>query len=220
MNSPDERAAFRDLLIILPMPDVVRDDLARRMRAPNRFYHSDKHVGAMWSLHLALAAEARLEGTDSRRRLACAVAFHDSVLLPGRTDNERRSAELWLDVSRDADLPADDRRAVADMIKATADHVGVAPFLDMSNGLDRELSWLLDLDLASLGEAPDVFDRNTADLRREAADLDERVWQEGTIRFFSRLLAADPLYRCLPIASRRETAARANMMHALERLSA
>ena len=106
------------------------------------------------------------------------------------------------------------------MSKATADHVGVAPSLDMSNGLDRELSWLLDLDLASRGEAPDVFDRNTADLRREAVDLDERVWQEGTTRFFSRLLAADPLYRCRPIASRRETAARANMMHALERLSA
>ena len=219
MNSPDDCAAFRDLLSILPVADAARDDLARRMRAPDRFYHSDKHVGAMWSLHLALAAEAGLEHADARRRLACAVAFHDSVLQPGHADNERRSAELWLDVSRDGRVSAEDRRVVAIMIEATADHVGIAPRSDMSEH-DRELCWLLDLDLAPLGDAPDVFAGNTEDLRREAASLDDRVWRQGTIDFFSRLMAVDPLYRCSPIASRRETAARANMTQALQRLSA
>lgn len=218
-NSVDHRTAFRDLLAILPVADVARDDLERRMRAPDRFYHSDKHVGAMWSLHLALAAEAGLERADARRRLACAVAFHDSVLRPGCTDNERRSAELWLEISREGYVSAEDRRAVALMIEATADHVGVSARPDTSEH-DRELCWLLDLDLASLGDAPEVFAGNTEDLRREAAVLDEREWRQGTIEFFLRLMAVDPLYRCRPIWSRREDAARANMTEALKRFFA
>ena len=219
MNSLDDRAAFRDLLAILPVSDAAREDLARRMSAPDRFYHSDKHVGAMWSLHLALAAEAGLEHADAQRRLACAVAFHDSVMRSGCADNERRSAELWLDVSRDGHVSVEDRRAVAVMIEATADHVGIVSRFGMSEH-DRELCWLLDLDLAPLGDAPDVFAGNTEDLRREAAGLGEHKWRHGTIEFLSRLMAVDPLYRCRPIASRRETAARANMTRALKWLSA
>lgn len=219
MTSLDDRAAFRDLLTILPVSDIAKDDLARRMRAPDRFYHSDKHVGGMWSLHLALAAEAGLEHAEAQRRLACAVAFHDSVLRSGRTDNERRSAELWLDVSRDSHVSVEDRRAVAVMIEATADHIGIVPRLDMSEH-DRELCWLLDLDLAPLGDTPEVFAGNTEDLRREAAGLGEHEWRKGTIEFLSTLMAVDPLYRCRPIASRREKAAQANMTRALKWLSA
>lgn len=220
MTGHDHRAAFGDLLSLLPVGDLARDDLARRMRAPDRFYHNDEHIGSMWSCNRAWARDAGLDNTAAQCKLACAIAFHDSVLVPSRSDNERRSAELWLEVSRDGLLSAEDKLAVTTMIEATANH-GDRGMLDLSTReFGRETQWLLDLDLMSLGATRDVFERNTQSLRREAQHLDDSRWRDSLRYFFERLLASDPLYRCRPTADRFEVVARENMKRTLASLDA
>jgi predicted metal-dependent HD superfamily phosphohydrolase len=155
---------------------LARAELRRRHGEPHRAYHDDAHVGLLWLRHL-------LHGGDpGDRDLALAILFHDAVYEPLAKDNEERSAALLA-----ALVPGDTGWAQA-AIRATADHLA-------HDGTDCRMLRLLDLDLTPLAEAPAVFARNTAFLRREYAAVEEAAWRAGRGAVLARFLAAPRIFR-------------------------
>ncbi|HYI84923.1 MAG TPA: hypothetical protein VEX11_17160 [Acetobacteraceae bacterium] len=95
-----------DLLAAVPVSDAARADLRRRMAAPGRRYHGPWHLALLWTRHLALGRGSDLHEPRVAQLIASAIAFHDAVLEPGRTDNERASAALWREAAAAAAVTA------------------------------------------------------------------------------------------------------------------
>lgn len=202
-----------DLFAALPLSGVAMQDLMRRMKDPRRHYHGLAHLDLMWARHLRYVAGSGLRDADGLP-IALAIAFHDAVYESGRSDNEARSAALWLAVSADGAVCGEAERLwVADTILATADHLAAS--LDPSVPEHRARQWLLDLDLTPLGEAPDVFDANMADLAAEMPDGSPRQRRERLLAVLRGFAAARPLYRSPILGAAFETPAGDNILRHL-----
>lgn len=194
------RAGFGALIARADIPAAVAEEVRRRHEEPHRAYHGAAHVGLLWLRHLMHGGDA------GDRDLALAILFHDAVHEPVARDNEARSAALLA-----ALVPGETGWAQA-AIRATADPLGYA-------GKDCRVLRLLDLDLTPLAERRDVFDRNTARLRREHAAVQDAAWREGRRRVLEGFAAAAPLFRTR-LAAIYETAARENLAAGVAALSA
>jgi predicted metal-dependent HD superfamily phosphohydrolase len=200
-------ATLHDLLATAALPEHARIDVLRRMGAPGRHYHGLRHLGYLWMRHRRYGAGTPFAGRRVSRLIACAIAYHDAVYDPARSDNERRSARLWRK-SAPADLAARDVDWVAEAILATADHLAPRPAHTLKQ---RALLWMLDLDLTPLGEEPGLFARNTRALRVEYRHVPETDWQRRRIGFLRTLQSAPALYRSAPIAAAFAAQARRNI---------
>ncbi|MBR0680500.1 hypothetical protein GXW74_08375 [Roseomonas eburnea] len=193
------RAGFGALLARADLPAAAATELRRRYEEPHRAYHDASHVGLLWLRHLMHG------GDPGDRDMALAILFHDAVYDPLAKDNEARSAALL------AALVPGDTGWVQEAIRATADHLAYA-------GSDCRVLRLLDLDLTPLAEAPEVFARNTALLRREYAAVSETAWRAGRRQVLARFAAAERLFRTR-LSAIYEAEARANLKAELAALS-
>ena len=201
------------LLQRVPVRSEVRRDLRRRLTSPDRRYHGAWHVALLWDRHLSFRAGLPAPAEPWDTLIACAIAFHDAVYDPRRSDNEAASAALWRDA--DAIIGAEGTAWVAGTIEATADHLGARPEPGMTEEAWAARCWMLDLDLTPIGEAPAEFAANSARLRAEFAHLEETEWQRRRIGFLRRLASAPRLYRSAALAGAFEATARGNIVREL-----
>ena len=223
MQNPSPVQAFDDLLAHIPVSGAAKAELAAMMQAEDRFYHSFEHLGILWRRHrLHGGGEGFAPPLDVS--IACAIAYHDCVCDPRRQDNERKSAELWLSASADCGLDKSERDWVAGTILATRDHLGYRPDVAFSHDpspnniappAERARFWMLDLDLTPLGETPEVFERNTAALRRKSSHLGDAEWATANRKFLGRLFGAPRIYRTATLNELYEARARRNIGRAL-----
>jgi predicted metal-dependent HD superfamily phosphohydrolase len=196
----------------VPLSDRSKQDLVSRMTAPSRHYHVLDHLNLLWDRHLQYRNHI-LDVFDEMPEalIASAIAYHDAVYVAGDPDNERRSAELWLEVSASAsDLSLEERLWVADTIRATANHIAAAATLRPDDRSDIARLWMIELDLTPLGEEPEVFDRNMQLLNAEAVHVAPEQRQAGVLEGLRGFASARPLYRSLPLAQAFNDSARRN----------
>lgn len=179
-------------------------DLVARHSEPWRAYHVLAHV------------EHCLDELDRVRELACdadaveaALWFHDAVYVPGRADNEARSARLARETL--AAGGADERRqdVVARLILATRHG---AP----AEGADERL--IADVDLAILGADPARFDAYERDVRREYAAVPAPVFRARRAELLQGFLDRPQIYGTEPLRKRYEAAARRNLARSIAAL--
>jgi predicted metal-dependent HD superfamily phosphohydrolase len=193
-----------------PISGRIRDELVRAYSAPGRHYHNLAHIETM----LALLRTHERALTDPAS-VEAAIWFHDAVYDTRRHDNEEKSAALAAE--RLAGLLSPDRIArIISMIQATAGHV-------VPEGLDdaakRDCAFLLDMDLAILGGAPNAFASYEEAVRREYGWVPEALWIEGRRKVLQAFLARAAIYASPPFRASHETAARVNLTRSLERLA-
>lgn len=126
--------------------EALRDDYAQ----PPRAYHHFAHAQAVLA-HCQAVAEG--PGWRQPAEVQLAALYHDAVYVPGRSDNEARSAQLALQaITRwwpDAGI---DAAAVASLIQLTARHASLTP-----EDVDGEQALFLDCDMAILAAPWPVF---------------------------------------------------------------
>jgi predicted metal-dependent HD superfamily phosphohydrolase len=176
----------------VPAPEGAFDDLVRRHAQPRRHYHGIGHVAQVidW-----LAQE------DADPELVIAGWFHDAVLVPGRKDNEQRSARLAVNVLRHAGVDTGRIERVEAAILATANHASTR----------EDIVLLLDADLSILGAPSTEYRRYAAGVRREYARVPDLLYRSGRTRFLRQLLARPCIYRSAVGRRRHEAAARRNL---------
>ena len=215
MTSEEDRRDFDALLARVPLSDRAKLELSAMMTANGRHYHDVGHLALMWRRHRLYAAAEGLAAPEIETLIACAIAYHDCVYELGRRDNEERSAEVWLRASAAAPLSQPDRDWVADTIRATADHLAYPDLVEPAPLRERARLWVLDLDLAPLGESDADFDRNTELLRLEVPHLTDAQYDAGRLAFLRRLSDAPRVYRTPTLAAQFEARARANFARQL-----
>ena len=213
--SEQDQRDFSELLARVPVSDRAKSELSAMMETDDRHYHGVGHLALLWRRHRLYAEAEGLTAPAVETLIASAIAYHDCVYERGAHDNERRSAEAWMRASAGGPLPEEDRRWVADTIRATADHLAYPAPPESAPPRERARLWVLDLDLTPLGEAAADFDRNTELLRLEVPHLTQAQFEAGSRSFLRRISAAPRVYRSPTLAAHFEAQARANFARQL-----
>jgi predicted metal-dependent HD superfamily phosphohydrolase len=213
---------FQDMLRRAPVAADAKHGLVSRMTSADRYYHDAFHLVQLWRRHRQHARSAGMDVREIETLIACAIAYHDAVFDAQRSDNEERSAQLWLVDSDDATMDDADRQWVAGTIRATRDHANrQLPEDDRacigSGARLRQLArdWVLDLDLTPLGMPRRAFERNTRLLRREASASSDAEYEARQRAFFFRFLSQERIYHTPVLAAEYEVQARRNIARAL-----
>jgi predicted metal-dependent HD superfamily phosphohydrolase len=180
--------------------------LVRHYREPHRGYHNLDHIAAclrQFDLvrHLAPDGDA----------LESAIWFHDVIYDPRGADNEAASAAYAMGALARLGAIEEFRQEVARLILLTRH---VQPPDDVAGQL------LVDIDLSSLGAPPEEFDRNSENIRREFAHVDEATYKRTRAQIMRKFAARRPLYFTDYFKWRFEQPARANLARAIAALEA
>jgi len=201
-----ERAFIEALRPHVPEVDAVvaLRDLWRIHTASDRGYHDWQHVTSMQEDLALFEHDIRLDVPDLR----VAIAFHDSVYDPRRSDNEAMSVLLMRDIL--PMLPETRSYRIGTIIMAT-DHKRLVR--------SREEEVIVDLDLAILAASPERYAEYVAGVRKEYAFVAYEDWRKGRSAVLRGFLAR-PFIFVTPEMAHREGQARTNLEAELKSLAA
>lgn len=208
--------AIRTTLGALPFhpPDPLLLSAWQAYQHPPRAYHTFAHAADVVRETARFGSEAPGGSCWSHPvEVSLAALFHDAVYVPGRADNEARSAALAAEAV-ERWVPEADRARVVRLVLLTARHGEVGP-----DDVDDEEALFLDCDTAILGAEPDAYDRYERGVAVEYAPLvSPEGWRMGRAAFLSGLLAKPRIFLSDAQHQRLESRARANLTRALAAL--
>lgn len=152
-------------------------------------------------------AEAEVRHPDE---VELAIWFHDSIYDVRAKDNELQSASLADRSLERAGLPGALRGRVRSLILATQ-HAAAAD--------TEEAAWLVDVDLAVLGQTRERYARSEKEVRIEYQWVSEADFKTGRSAILRRFLDRPTVYATHSFRRRYEAQARANLQWALDQLS-
>lgn len=176
------------------------DVLVAAHSAPERHYHNLEHLAEMFKVVERLAAHV-----ENPNVLHLAIWFHDAVYDSRAKDNERRSAELAVDLLGPLGVPASTIERIVQMIWATAHGADGPP------PAQKDAQVLLDADLAILGASEERYARYATDIRKEYAWVPEADYRAGRIAVLERFLALPRIYQTQLMFEEGDARARTNM---------
>ena len=179
---------------------VIINILADHYNESHRSYHTAEHIEHCLRTYDQAALE--LGANDA---VEMALWFHDLVHMPGRADNEARSAEQFRSLSN-GQLTTHFMESVERLIRSTQ-------HLTLSDNLDEQ--FVCDVDLSGLAKPWDAFIADTHLVRQEHEAIDNATFQAGQHHFFNRLLDRPHLYGTSWFRARAETTARKNIKRLL-----
>jgi predicted metal-dependent HD superfamily phosphohydrolase len=190
-----------DAQAIEGIDETLFDEVRRAYDSPGRHYHAWSHIEAC-------LGEFRTTRFDHPRVVLLALLFHDAVYVPGRSDNEARSAELAERlIVQYTDLNADERRQVSELIALTASHHAGAGLAD------DDAKKFIDIDLSVLGAPWPAYEAYAEGVKREycPAVVSEAQFRAARSAFLDTLLRQPQIYFTAEMRDRREAAARRNI---------
>ncbi|HYG75237.1 MAG TPA: N-methyl-D-aspartate receptor NMDAR2C subunit [Planctomycetota bacterium] len=183
----------------------VYRELERRYLEPHRAYHNLQHI--QHCINEFSAVRGQCPNPDA---VELALWFHDAVYDPRAKDNEERSADLASAFIRDAELGETFDANVRRLILATK-HAAVP------TELDEQI--IVDVDLAILGQAPEVFDTYEKNIRAEYAWVPEAEFRAGRSSILKKFLERPVIFSTPRFRERYEAAARANLQRSMAKLN-
>lgn len=175
------------------------DQLVLAYSQSHRHYHNCTHLLHMFGLLQAADVE--------EDALYWATFYHDYVYQPGRSDNEKASADIADRQMRAMGIAENQCVRVIQLIMATQTHEGV--------GDDYAASLFLDADMAILGEEPSKYKHYEESVRKEFKAIPTFLFKAGRKKFLLGLLAREQIFIGDWFYARYEQQARENIRGAL-----
>ncbi len=188
-----------------PSGDTVYQELANSYSHPTRHYHGLPHIHACLE-HFDIVRE-HLDNPDA---VEMALWFHDVVYDPCRTDNERKSAELF-EIHTGNGIESTFVGQVTNLIMMT-----VYP----SNPLSADEKFMVDIDLSSFALPWNDFIRLGRLVRDEFGHLTDREFEQGELEFFRMLSNREYFFYTEFFRSRYENTAQSNLDRKIKQLEA
>lgn len=204
MSNIDRWNALWQRLGLTP-PSSLWAALAARYAEPHRAYHTLDHLAFCFGDYDRVARQIQ-----EPVALEFALWFHDAVYDTHRPNNELRSAEWALHALTEGGVAPDLSRRVYELILATR-HNTPPP--------DPDAAYLVDIDLAILGQPPVRFDEYDANIRQEYEWVPESEFCSKRAAILRSFLARERIYQTDPFFGRYEVQARQNLARAIGRLS-
>jgi predicted metal-dependent HD superfamily phosphohydrolase len=196
-------AAWNGLGVEAP-GDSLYEDLIARYSAPERHYHSLRHLDECFD---RLAESRRL--AEHVHEIELALWFHDAIYDVRRQDNEERSASWAEEVSLRAGVSPLVAARVRDLIVATR-HDAIP---DSEDG-----RLLVDIDLAILGAPVERFDEYERQVRQEYAWVPDDLFRRKRREILELFLARPRIFSTDYFHTKYETPARTNLERSITAL--
>ncbi len=181
-------------------------EIAKLYCAPGRYYHTLQHIEEMMS---EISLNVNLNMFDWRRKaMMTAALYHDIVYSPLAKDNEEKSVEMYLEMTKDNMTSPEEIRFVTSLILATKNH----------EAEDLMQNLFIDADLAILAAPRDRFNEYERQIRAEYSMAPDVLYNKGRAEFVSDMLARPKIFLTNEFA-KKEAAARSNLQSLLTKLS-
>lgn len=171
---------------------------------PPRAYHNLNHIAEC--LGTLDSVKANLENAD---RVEFALWFHDCIYVPGRSDNEERSAQIAATCARALGQSAAWSSEVTSLIMFTR---------HATPPVDNDAKWIVDIDMSILATPAAQYEQYAAAIRSEFAYATDAQFNAGRTAFVQGLLRSPAIFQTEFMRTQREAAARANLSAELNRL--
>lgn len=180
------------------------DEIHAHYATPGRHYHTPAHIK-----HCLNRLDKIAHLLDDPTAAELAIWFHDVIYEIGSGDNERRSAQYFLDVTRGR-LDNGRRARIARHILAT-----IYP----SSPTDPDSLFIVDIDLSSFCLPWPQFLRDSANVRRESSASSDAEYARKQQAFLTRLAGSPPFFRSAHYLQHHEQQAQSNICRILALLS-
>lgn len=184
----------------------------------NRHYHTLQHLQQMLdelmviknnfsqtTNHKPAYRSGRPQTTNHISRpdaLLFALFYHDIVYIPGRKDNEEKSAEVAKEHLQILNVPALTIATCTKMIKATKNHLPDE---------DPDVNYFTDADLSVLGQPEEKYEIYRRQVRMEYAFLSDEEFNAGRRTVLKQFLAMENIFKTEHFRKRFEKKARGNI---------
>ena len=171
---------------------------------PKRYFHIVGHLEAIISdLH---KVKDKINDWDTT---LFAVFYHDIIYKTSSSTNEGDSAKLAMQRLAVIGYPAEKTAKCANMILATKSH-------ELSE--DNDINYLIDADLAILGNTPYEYQKYTEQIRKEYSVYPDFMYNSGRKKALSHFLQMDSIYKTEYFSKKYEVAARINISNELDEM--
>lgn len=192
----------------VPMRDnaeSVFNEVLQHYSEPHRYYHTPEHIDhCLAQLHLSTHL------MDEPDAVEMAIWFHDVVYDPKADDNERVSAELFMERCRDGTC-GDFAQKVFQLIMTTT-HMRHPESLDERH--------MVDIDLSSFGSPYQAFLADGEAVRKEFRHVPDAKYFPARLKFLQSLMGRPSFYHTSFFQERYETCARENITRHIAELKA
>lgn len=176
--------------------DKLWHELEEKYSAKTRHYHTLAHLDDMLSQLIPLR-----DSFENWSIVVLAVAYHDAIYNPLRSDNEEKSVLLAIDRLRNIGVPEEHARKCEQLILATRKH----------EAADDETNLFTDADLSILGSDPATYDRYLKNIRKEYSIYPDLVYKPGRKKVVLHFLNMDRIFKTKEFFNPLETQARKNL---------
>jgi predicted metal-dependent HD superfamily phosphohydrolase len=170
-----------------------------------RFYHNIDHIRKMISESVKYS-----EFISDIKTLQLSIFYHDIVYSIKSDKNELRSALTALKSLEKLKYPNQQTEKCKQFILATKQHV--------NNLNDSDLDFLLDFDLAVLGDSWDGYYEYTQQIRQEYRIYPDIVYKQGRKKVLTYFLNLENIYKTDLFRANYEKVARQNLFRELSLL--
>ncbi|MDA8454552.1 hypothetical protein M4R22_07245 [Acidovorax sp. GBBC 3334] len=175
-----------------------------------RAYHDTRHLDACLRHWEAARTSTGPGAMANPAAVGMALWFHDAIYWPWSGLNEERSARWARRFMEAQGLTRTTVDRVEHHILATR-HVPACT-------IDGDTRWMVDIDLAILGQPPEVYAEFERNVRREYRFVRWPRYQAGRCAILQSFLDRPAVYATPWFSDRYEVQARQNLRHALDRL--
>lgn len=187
-------------------PRPVYEYLIKRYAEPHRKYHTLQHI--LFCLQEFDNVRNRVDGWQAIPTVELALWYHDAVYDTRALDNEEQSGRLVVQVCLNAFLGNLGAHA-ARLIMATR---------HTAKPEDRNAGLMVDVDLAILGQLPDVFDAYEVGIRQEYAWVPDEQFRNKRAEILQSFLDRSSIYTSDYFYDRYEQRAKANLKCSIQAL--
>ncbi len=182
-------------------PQKIFNKLIAAYSEKQRAYHTLQHLYEC----LVLLDSIRPDLSDAYS-VELALWFHDAIYDPQAKDNELKSAELFGRYMAQ-DLSVEIVEKIKRWIIATQEHEATD---------ERDLQFLLDIDLAILAASPERFAEYKQQIQQEYACVDPDVYSIKRKEVLTHFYQAEPLYQTEYFQHSFEQRAKMNLKNIIE----
>ncbi|MDP3230663.1 MAG: hypothetical protein Q8N13_22180 [Acidovorax sp.] len=173
-----------------------------------RAYHDTTHLRACLR-HLQMVHAERPDALHDAHAVALALWYHDAIYWPWSKHNEERSADWAHRFVLSQELPA----ALAQTV-----HQHILDTRHIPGSLTGDAQWVVDIDLAVLGQSDAVYGQFERNVRREYFFVRWPRYVAGRSAVLQGFLDRPRIYGTDWFFQRYETQARVNLSNALKAL--
>lgn len=179
------------------------EQLSTAYESSFREYHKLTHLSSIFSYY-----DVYQDSIQNKEAVILAVFYHDFVYEIWKNNNEEESALKAIGLLQTTHFPLKQLQTIEDLILCTKHHTSYT----------SDQSFMIDFDLAILGQSKEVYTTYTQEIRKEYKIVPEIIYKNGRKKILEHFLDKNTIFQTAIFQSLYEKQARTNIKNEMKLL--